>query len=286
MSERVFVLGAGHVGTGLYRAFRAARVDVLGLHSRRPSSVATSNGPLPSVIGDANTVVVAVRDEQIDDAIAELIEASSPAGRRRLASGTVILHTSGGAEPSLMQRLGEFGLSGGTFHPLVPFANPDRAPELLRKAWIGVDGDDPARATSRRLAGHLGARTLDIPPGMKSIYHAAAVMSSNFPVVLAAVASRILAEAGIPERSAQQAVHSLMEAAISNIGDMSPEEALTGPVVRGEAEVVHRHLQALRHNPEARALYRRLSFAALDIAGRRGVDPNSFAQIQKLLLLR
>jgi len=286
VSERVFILGAGQVGAGLSRALRAAGVEVLGLHAHRPSPVATSSGSLPTVLSDANTVIVAVRDEQIDDALAELVDATTSSGRRRLASGTVVVHTSGGAEPELIPRMSEFGLSGGTFHPLVPFSNPERMPDLLRKAWIGIDGDDPARASSRRLAGHLGARTLEIPPGTKAFYHAAAVISSNFPVVLAAVATGILTDAGVPERSAQQAVHSLMEAAVSNIGDSSPAEALTGPIVRGDAETVHRHLQALRHNPDARALYRRMSFAALEIAKTRGTDPERLAEIQKLLLLR
>ena len=83
-----------------------------------------------------------MRDNQIDDAFAELVDATSTSGKRRLASGTVILHTSGGAEPELQSRLVDMGLSGGTFHPLVPFANPERAPELLRKGWIGIDGDE------------------------------------------------------------------------------------------------------------------------------------------------
>jgi predicted short-subunit dehydrogenase-like oxidoreductase (DUF2520 family) len=286
VSERVFIIGAGQVGQGLNRAFRAAHVDVVGLHSRRPTGAATSSGHLPATIGDANAVIIAVRDEQLDDAFAEVIDAMSPSGRRRVASGTVIVHTSGGAEPQMLSRLGELGLSGGTFHPLVPFANPERARELLKKGWIGIDGDDPARAMSRRLAGHLGARTLDIPPGMKSVYHAAAVISSNFPVVLEAVAARLMMDVGIPERSAQQAVHALVEAAISNTAGAPAEEVLTGPVVRGDAETVHRHLQALRHHPEARALYRRLSFAALEIAARRGTDPDRVAEIQRLLLLR
>ncbi|MDP9178522.1 MAG: DUF2520 domain-containing protein [Gemmatimonadota bacterium] len=286
MSERVFIIGAGQVGRGLFRSFRESGVEVVGFHSRRPSPIATSHGALPPVIGDANTIIVAVRDDQLDGVLADLVDATSPSGRPRLASGTVVAHTSGGAEPPLIPRLGEMGLSGGTFHPLVPFANPDRAPELLRKAWIGIDGDDQARAASRRLAGHIGARTLEIPPGMKSIYHAAAVISSNFPVVLAAAASGILTDAGVPERSAHLAVHSLMDAAVSNIADSHPESALTGPVMRGDVETVNRHLQALRHNPEVRALYRRLSFAALEIAGRRGADPARLAEIQRLLLLR
>jgi predicted short-subunit dehydrogenase-like oxidoreductase (DUF2520 family) len=177
-------------------------------------------------------------------------------------------------------------MSGGTFHPLIPFANADRVPDLLKHAWIGIDGDDPARATSRRLAGHLGARTLDIPSGGKSMYHAAAVMSSNFPVVLAAIASDVLTSLGIPERSAENAVHGLMEAAVTNLADSSAAEALTGPVVRGETETVIRHLTALRSNADARAVYKRLSLAALSIAAERGVPRETIDEMQKVLLLR
>ena len=285
MSERVLIVGAGQVGRGLFKAFRASGIEVLGLHGRRASAWSTSSGTLPSTISDANTIVVAVRDNQIDDTIAELLHEQRGA-RGRIASGTVIVHTSGGAEPELIPRLSEFGLSGGTFHPLIPFANPERVPELMKRAWIGIDGDDPARATSRRLAGHVGARTLDIPPGGKPMYHAAAVMSSNFPVVLAAIASQVLSSLGIPERSAQHAVHGLMEAAVSNIAETPAVDALTGPIVRGETDTVIRHLTALRPHAEARAVYKRLSLSALELAAVRGVDPDVIEEMRRILLLR
>jgi predicted short-subunit dehydrogenase-like oxidoreductase (DUF2520 family) len=286
VSERVFIVGAGQVGRGLYKALRNSGIDVLGLHGRRPSAWTTSSGALPSTVANANAIIVAVRDNQIDDAVAGLINERQQGSRGRIASGTVVVHTSGGAEPELIPRLTEFGMSGGTFHPLIPFANADRVPDLLKHAWIGIDGDDPARATSRRLAGHLGARTLDIPAGGKSMYHAAAVMSSNFPVVLAAIASDVLTSLGIPERSAENAVHGLMEAAVTNLADSSAAEALTGPVVRGETETVIRHLTALRANPDARAVYKRLSLAALSIAAERGVPRETIDEMQKVLLLR
>lgn len=287
MTERVLIVGAGHVGRGLYRAFRATRgIDVLGLHGRRPSGFTTSYGGLPSTIADANAIIVAVREDQIDDVLADLIHERSAGNRGRLASGTVILHTSGSAEPQLVLNLPDAGLSGGTFHPLIPFADPDRSAEMLKHAWIGIDGDEQARATSRRLAGHLGARTLDIPSGSKAVYHAAAVMSSNFPVVLASLASELLAGLGIPERSAQQAVHSLMEGAVQNIGETPPDEALTGPVARGDGDTVMRHLSALRSNPEAKAVYKRMSLAAIDMAARQGVNPARLEELRKILLLR
>jgi predicted short-subunit dehydrogenase-like oxidoreductase (DUF2520 family) len=111
-------------------------------------------------------------------------------------------------------------------------------------------------------------------------------MSSNFPVVLAALAADVMAGLGIPERSAQHAVHSLMEGAVSNLAEASPEEALTGPIVRGDAEVVMKHLTALRGEASARAVYKRLSLAALELAQRRGVPEADLAEIQRLLLLR
>lgn len=286
MTERVLIVGAGHVGRGLFRAFRASGLEVLGLHGRRPSAEATSFGPLPSTITHANAVVVAVRDDQLDDVLYDIMLERGRGGRGRLQSGTVVVHTSGGAEPAMLDELLQQGVSGGTFHPLIPFAHPEKTLELLRHAWIGIDGDDQARATSRRLAGHVGARTLEIPHGGKAVYHAAAVMSSNFPVVLASLASDLLRGLGIPERSAQQAVHSLMEGAVSNLDDASPADSLTGPVARGDTAMLLRHLSALRRESEARAVYKRLSLAALEIARQRGVDAATVEEMRKALLLR
>src|SRR5207237_6410057 len=104
---------------------------------------------------------------------------------------------------------------------------------------------------SRRLAGHLGARTLEIPRGKKPAYHAAAVISSNFPVVLASVAGHLLHDIGIPDASAYQAVESLMAGALANMKQALPDDALTGPVVGGDGETVAKHLGALQGHDAA-----------------------------------
>ena len=280
MSERVFIIGPGHVGRGLARAFRASGVRLVGLHGKRASGFATSTGPLPAEMSNANVIIVAVRDTQLDDAIAELVAA---ANKREVTPGTVVLHTSAIAEPAGLDALRGKGIDGGTFHPLVPFADPEASAELLRHGWIGVDGDNAAVNVSRRLAGQIGARTLDIPPGKKPAYHAAAVISSNFPVVLASVASRLLRDSGIPESSALQAIESLMKGALSNMQQVLPDDALTGPVMRGDAETVGKHLRALRGQGDAREVYRALSAAAVNIAQRRGTDPKKLAALTGML---
>ena len=280
MSERVFIIGPGHVGRGLFRAFRASGVEVVGLHGKRPSGVATSSGDIPKEAAQANVVLVCVRDQQLDDAIEEVMVAARGG---RIARDTVILHTSAIAEPAGLTALSSAGYPGGTFHPLVPFTDPDISAELLRRAWIGIDGENAAKNASRRLAGHLGARTLEIPPGRKAAYHAAAVISSNFPVVLASVAGHLLHQIGIPDASAYQAVDALMTGAVANMKQTMPDDALTGPVVRGDAETVGKHLRALEGFEPAREIYRALSSAAVEIARGRGTDARKLAAVGALL---
>jgi predicted short-subunit dehydrogenase-like oxidoreductase (DUF2520 family) len=280
MSERVFIIGPGHVGRGLFRAFRASGVEVVGLHGKRPSGVATSTGNIPADVSAANVVILAVRDPQLDETIGEVAVAANDG---RIASGTVILHTSAIAEPAGLNALSRAGFPGGTFHPLVPFSDPEISAELLRKGWIGIDGENAAKNASRRLAGHLGARVLEIPAGKKPAYHAAAVISSNFPLVLASVAGHLLHDIGIPDASAYQAVESLMTGALANMKQAMPDDALTGPIVRGDAETVGKHLRALQGHAAATEVYRSLSAAAVEIARRRGVDPKKLAALAGML---
>ena len=268
------------MGRGLVRAFRPSGVEVVGLHGKRPSGVATSSGALPEEISRANVVIVCVRDPQLDDAIEELIAATRSGLVER---GTVILHTSAIAEPDALRALSDAGFPGGTFHPLVPFSDPDLSAQLLRGGWIGIDGENAAKSTARRLAGHLGARTLDIPSGKKAAYHTAAVISSNFPVVLASVAGHLLQDLGVPDATAYQAVESLMRGAMANMKQALPDDALTGPVIRGDADTVGKHLRALKGHERALDVYRALSAAAVEIAERRGTDPKKLAAVGGLV---
>ena len=90
-------------------------------------------------------LLVSVRDPQLDETIDEVIAASRDG---RVARGTVILHTSAIAEPAGLRTLNDSGFPGGTFHPLVPFSDPEMAADLLRKGWVGIDGENGARNTS------------------------------------------------------------------------------------------------------------------------------------------
>ena len=280
MSARVFVMGAGRAGRGLARALRASHIDIVGLHGTRAEDSAVEGiitaGEIPAAIADADVVLVTVQDSRLERALDEL--AGAP-----LAAEAVVLHASGSSEPAALARLRGAGHACGTFHPLVSLAEPTRAAEQLARSWIGIDGDERARAAATILAGRLGARVLVIPDGQKGRYHAAAVFAANFPTVLAAIAIRLLREAGIAERDGWAALRGLMSATVANLQEGDPAGVLTGPVVRGDVDTVMRHLGALADDPFAIDAYIVLSRAALPLAEQAGTDPQLLQAIDLVL---
>jgi predicted short-subunit dehydrogenase-like oxidoreductase (DUF2520 family) len=262
----VFVMGAGRAGQALAGALRACGVEIVGVHGR-------ADGTLPARIGRAEVVLVTVGDGDLPGALTELYDAP-------LADGAVVLHASGARDPAEeLDRLRAAGHPAGTFHPLLPLADPALAPAALARGWIGVDGDPAAITMARRLAGLLGARVVEIPAGGKTRYHAAAVMASNFPVVLAAMAVSQLAAIGVDPDDARSAVAGLLSAAAENVRSLPLDQALTGPVSRGDADTVARHLATLQDDPEALAIYVSLSWAAVALAATAGTDLDRLREI-------
>jgi predicted short-subunit dehydrogenase-like oxidoreductase (DUF2520 family) len=273
VSERVFIIGAGKVGRGLAQAFRSAGLQVLGVHARTARDGASTSGAYPKTMSEANVVILAVTDSSLDDACHSL--AAAARGRApALTRGTVILHTSGSVAPPALDELRAAGSPCGTFHPLAPFSTAERGATVLRDGWVGIDGDPTACAAARRLAAAIGARTVNIPPNGKAMYHAAAVIASNFPIVLAALAARLLAHAGVEERAAEQVVQRLMAAAVANLEFGSPRAVLTGPAVRGDAEAIAGHRAALSYDPELLAVYDVLTRAAAALTGTHSAAVN------------
>ena len=282
MTLRVFILGAGRVGRGLAGALRTSGVDVVGLHGRHPEAGITT-GALPASVDDADVIIVAVRDAQLEDALREIAAHSRVKGSGARTMPT-ILHVSGSSTPEALTTLRARGHAAGTFHPLVPIAEPAHAADRLRGAWIGLDGDVAAVDVGRRLARHLGASTLVIPSGEKARYHAAAVFASNFPAVLAALAGELMRSTGVSTADARGAVTALLRASVANLHEGEPAHVLTGPIARGDAATVRAHLAALAGDDRAIAIYRTLSAAAVDLlAADPSTDHSRLAEIAAVL---
>ena len=203
-------------------------------------------------------ILVAVRDGQLDVALDELRD------RDGVRTDAVVLQVSGSAEPAARERIAAMGVHYGTFHPLLPLIDPALASFRLQGSVIGIEGDAAAHDVAARLAMRLGATTIEIPRAERAAYHAAAVIASNFPVTLAALAEGLLSRIGVDS----------VAASVENLA-AAPRalDALTGPIARGDVATVRAHATALHGTRPYHDVYEVLSRATLALMRERGDDP-------------
>jgi predicted short-subunit dehydrogenase-like oxidoreductase (DUF2520 family) len=267
----VFIMGAGVVGTALAARLVRAGVPVAGLHGRRvePSDAASaiagvlsSRGNIPDILSEVDAIIIAVRDERIREVVDRLVR------ENRLRKHQVLLHTSGAnASGDILSAARPHVRALGTLHPLISFADPRLAVEGLKTAAFGLEGDAAARHLAGRLVALLGARAVVVDAKDLPLYHAGAVLVSNYVVALADLAQGLLVNAGVPREQALPALIPLMTSVVQSLAQVGLPQALTGPVERGDVSSVERHLEALRTRaPHVTELYNLLGREVLRIA--------------------
>jgi predicted short-subunit dehydrogenase-like oxidoreductase (DUF2520 family) len=167
----------------------------------------------------------------------------------------------------------------GSFHPLQSFPTP-RDPSAFRGITIAIDATTaPLQRRLAVLARGLGARPKHVPDAERAVYHASAVFASNFVDVVIAEAVRLLVNLGWTEAEATRALLPLVDGAVQNIRRKGVVGALTGPIRRGDAGTVSRHLEVVA-DPD---LYRMLGTIALEIARQAGLDPAAADRVRRAL---
>jgi predicted short-subunit dehydrogenase-like oxidoreductase (DUF2520 family) len=267
-----FLVGAGPVATALAGALRLGGVPVLGLWGRTPAAaraasaaagVAAFSSAPPDILLEAEVVILAVRDSAIGE-VAQTLVGTGLIGKRH-----VMLHCAGAT--SAREALGNVSsvVGGiGTLHPLMAIADGRIAMRALKGTVFGVEGDDAGRAAAGKLVTALGGIVLALDGAQMGSYHAAAALASNYIVAAIDAAAQVLAGAGVSPTQAAQALVPLAEGALRNVSQKGTTAGLTGPVRRGDAVTIQRHLDALREHPELAQLYRALALHAIEIATR------------------
>lgn len=264
MPALVAIIGRGRMGSGL-----AAAVETAGVGVRLVGRGRCAEDTL-----DADLVLIATPDDTIHDVAAELASAHA------VLAGQVVLHLSGLLDRDALHPLAPTGAGLGSFHPLQSVADAGTAPARLRGAYAGLEGDERALAAGEDLAAALGMHPIRLAPGTKPAYHAGAVIASNYLVALAALAEELAREAGVPPLDAARLYLPLMRGTVANLA-LGPAVALTGPIRRGDAATIRRHLIAL--DAEQRAVYRALGLVALRLAREAGLSEPSAAAVERLL---
>ena len=253
-SGPVWVLGAGRAGRSLAAALRAAKVPVAGVWNRTPTDWASHHGALPAELIDAPVWLLTVCDGAIEPMAARLAEHAGA------APGRVVLHCAARLGAEVLETLTRRGVATGSMHPLQSLGDPAQASAHLRDAWFTVEGAAAARAVASDLVNALGGRRVILPGSGKPAYHAAAVLAGNFTITLAEAGIGLLAALGIDRVQARQMLLPLMRGSLARLEDMTPCEALTGPLARHDIDAIEAHVRAISvHGPAYLEAYRALA---------------------------
>jgi predicted short-subunit dehydrogenase-like oxidoreductase (DUF2520 family) len=264
------IVGAGAVGTALGVALTRAGWPITAVASRdavrRERFRELVGGTrafveITPLLDEVELIVLAVPDDAIRS-VAEGI---------RLYSGQALIHTSGALGAEVLEPAMAAGTQIGSFHPLVAFADIERAVEALHGATVAVEGDDQLVALLADMARAIGADAVRLAPGTKAAYHAAAVLAAGGFVALLDAIAELGRVAGLDEAGSLAIYGPLIEQTLGNARALGIRAALTGPLTRGDVGTLERHLATLAADaPDVLPLYRAAAEREIALAEARG----------------
>ena len=267
---RLAFVGPGTLGTTLAHALSRAGYPVVAIGGRTADHVralahrihgAEAADRPQDAVDAADLIFLTVPD----DSIAPLC------GSISWSASHAVVHCSGVASIDLLAPATEAGAAAAVFHPLQTFATREQAERNLPGSAFGIEAtSDELLATLCRMAEALGGTPLAIA-GDKSVYHASAVIASNYLVTLLDIASGLWEALGLSREEGLKALLPLVRGTIENLEAVGLPRALTGPIARGDVGTIERHLDALsRVAPDILPVYKGLARRAIPIARAKG----------------
>jgi predicted short-subunit dehydrogenase-like oxidoreductase (DUF2520 family) len=264
------IVGAGAVGTALGVALsrggwpiHAVASRDAGRRERFRSLVEVSRvfaDPEP-ILDEVELIILAVPDDSIAPLAASL----------RMYSGQAMVHTSGALGAEVLTPAMAAGTQIGAFHPLVAFADTERAVAALHGSTVAIEGDDQLAGMLAEMAEAVGATAVRLAEGSKAAYHAAAVLAAGGFVALLDAIAELGRVAGLDEAGSLAVYGPLIEGTLGNARALGIRAALTGPMTRGDVGTLVAHLATLRtHAPGVLELYIAAARREIELGQERG----------------
>jgi predicted short-subunit dehydrogenase-like oxidoreductase (DUF2520 family) len=251
----VGVIGTGRVGSVLGAALaRAGHVVVAGSGVSR-ESVRRAETLLPGVpllpadevVAAAGLILLAVPDDVLGPLVAGLAETGA------WRPGQLVAHTSGAHGIGVLEPATRAGALPLALHPAMTFAGRPEDLQRLADSTFGVTAAEQFRPVAEALVLEMGGNPVWVAEAARPLYHAALVVGANHLATLVNDAADLLRRAGVQQPAA--VLGPLLGAALDN-ALRSGDAALTGPISRGDAGTLAKHLRTLgREAPDSVPAY-------------------------------
>ena len=288
----VAIVGAGSLATFLAVALNDAGFPITEIIARDSPRSRQRARALAAKVGaqtvtahsaalDANLLWFCVPDREIRgaaSALADHLAARATAHKKGRVPSKVrfAFHSSGALLSRELDPLRKAGAAVASVHPLMTFvagAHPS-----LTGVPFAMEGDDEATRVARRIVRELGGESFSLPAARKAAYHAWATMTSPLLLAFLATLEEAARAAGLTRQDARRTSLPIIRQTLANYSRLGPAQSFSGPLVRGDAETVAKHLAVLKQHPGAREVYVALARAAM-----RGLPVKNQDELKQLL---
>ena len=275
------IIGAGKVGCSLGKYFVLHGLSLSGffdadIHAAQTAADfagADFEEKLEDLVRKSDALFLTVPDGRITSVWYQVKELP--------IEGKFICHCSGAlsakdAFPGIADR-GAFGYS---IHPLFAVSDRFHSYKELSNAYFTIEGDRRHLEDVKDFFASFGNPVRLIGAEDKVKYHCAAAICSNQVIALIEESLMLLGECGFDEDSALAALRPLIAGNVNKVLENGCVNSLTGPVERGDAQTVRKHLSCLSDSD--RKLYALLSGKLLTVAARKNPG-RDYGELKALL---
>ena len=280
-------IGLGRVGSALAVLLARSGCQVVALCDRDLAAAAKIEsmmvGDRPLVTDDpvaaaaeAEVVFITTQDRYISVVCRQLAKA------KIFSSRYLVVHCSGLLTSTALISAAEQQAKVCSLHPLQSFADFAAALRILPGAYFCFEGDPEAYGQVAEFVDFLSGHLWRINSADKPLYHAAAVVASNFFIALQSMAIAMMRKLNVEEKDAIEMLLPLISGSLENLATSGPVAALTGPIVRGDNVSIAKHMEILADKmPEYLPAYKILALLNLQLANQQsGVTLADFPVLQ------
>jgi len=282
---RIAIVGSGSLANFLAPALRKSGYAITEIISRDSSRSLLNARRLAKRVGaravttktaalDAALLWFCVPDREIRgaaSALADNVAARAAAHKKNGVQSKVpnkvpskvrfAFHSSGALLSRELELLRKAGIAVASVHPLMTFVAGTHP--SLADVPFAIEGDRAATRVARQMVRKLGGESFSLPAARKAAYHAWATLTSPLLLAFLVTLEEAARAAGLTRKDARRKSLPIIRQTLANYSHLGPAPSFSGPLVRGDADTVARHLAVLKKHPGPREVYVALARAAL-----------------------
>lgn len=274
------IIGSGRVGfsIGKYLADKGLHVtgyyDIIYENAVEAAEFTNTDvfGNLEELVNLSDTLFITTPDDiiiQVWDCI-----------KKMSIDSKTICHFSGSLSSVVFSRIEDTKAYGCSIHPMLAFEDKFSSFKQLNNAYFTIEGNSQAVNNIKSLFRSLGNSVIDINADSKDKYHAAASILTNYVVGLLDMGYSLLEQCGFTREEAIRVTSNMVRGNVDNIMNIDTINALTGPIERGDADTVIKHLDSLCD--EDKIIYKALGLKLVALADTKNPDKD-YSGIRNIL---